>query len=47
MASLHAPRGGLCLRLLIAAFAIAGTREQARAIGGFVPDCAVLFQTPA
>ena len=29
--------------LLIAAFAVAGTREQVRAVAGFVPDCAVLF----
>lgn len=28
---------------LIAVFAVAGRREQARAIAGFVPDCAVLF----
>jgi uncharacterized membrane protein YkvA (DUF1232 family) len=29
--------------LLVAAFAVAGTREQARAVAGLVPDCAVLF----
>lgn len=29
--------------LLIAVFAVAGRREQARAIAGFAPDCAVLF----
>ena len=28
---------------LIAALALTGRRAQARAVGGFVPDCAVLF----
>jgi uncharacterized membrane protein YkvA (DUF1232 family) len=29
--------------LIVLAFFIAGRREDARAIGGFVPDCVVLF----
>jgi len=29
--------------LIVLAFFIAGSREDARAIGGFVPDCVVLF----
>jgi uncharacterized membrane protein YkvA (DUF1232 family) len=29
--------------LIVLAFFIAGGREDARAIGGFVPDCVVLF----
>jgi uncharacterized membrane protein YkvA (DUF1232 family) len=29
--------------LVVAALALAGRRTEARAIGGFVPDCAVLF----
>jgi uncharacterized membrane protein YkvA (DUF1232 family) len=29
--------------LVVAVLAITGRRAQARAIGGFVPDCAVLF----
>jgi uncharacterized membrane protein YkvA (DUF1232 family) len=29
--------------LVVIAFIVAGKREEARAIAGFVPDCAVLF----
>ena len=29
--------------LIVLAFFVAGRREDARAIGGFVPDCVVLF----
>jgi len=29
--------------LIVLAFFVAGRRENARAIGGFVPDCVVLF----
>ena len=29
--------------LIVPAFFVAGRRENARAIGGFVPDCVVLF----
>lgn len=38
----------LCLALVlyaavVAAFLVAGRREEARAVAGFVPDCVVLF----
>ena len=51
MAAVHLPDAlllaGACLLTAylaaIAALALSGRRTQARAIGGFVPDCAVLF----